>query len=129
MNNNRNIVIVGFFVSFEMQATYPVSGAREENFPQYFVQPATSQILFFWETIEREIHVSFTVAKTPWNTASEPASAMRSHFVFRSIQLPECSARKTSCKSCKARNKFAQNSVVKPSNTFLLVSFPLSSSV
>ena len=60
--NNRNIVHVGFFASFEMQATYPVSSARGEIFPRYFVQPAFPQILFFWETIEREIHVSFTAS-------------------------------------------------------------------
>ena len=66
-----------------MQATYPVSSARGEIFPRYFVEAAFPQILFFWETIEGEIHVSFTVAKTPWNTASEPASAMRRHFVLR----------------------------------------------
>ena len=64
-----------------MQATYPVSSARREIFPGYFVETTTPQLLFFWKTIERESQVSFTVAKTPWNTTSEPTTTMRRHIV------------------------------------------------
>ena len=80
--NNRNIGHVGFFSSFEMQATYSVSSGRLEIFPRYWAQPATPQIPFFWENIKRQVRVSFTVRKTAWNTTSEPASTTNLHFVL-----------------------------------------------
>ena len=41
-----------FLPPSKCRVTYPVSSARGEIFPRYFVQPAFPQILFFWETIE-----------------------------------------------------------------------------
>lgn len=49
-----------------MQATYCAS-AHGEMFPRYLVQPANPKIILFLETKKKEIHVSFTGAKTLWN--------------------------------------------------------------
>ena len=97
--NKRNIVHVGFFCLLWNASYVPGVQCSEKNFSSIFCATGDSTNSFLLGNHRaRDSHL-FTVAKTPWNTASEPASTMRCYFVSHWLQLPECSAHMTS--SCK----------------------------
>lgn len=87
--NHVNILLLNikpqrFTLSLLWNASYilGVQWSRLEIFSRYCVQPATPQIIFLWENIERQMRVPFTVRKAAWNTTSESASTKSRHFVL-----------------------------------------------